>query len=90
MHFTLLYKFLWLNNDALGLSPKTKDESFTVHLEFYHETCSSAVNRIFHNELLGNSVFNVLFQIAVLPRISFLSNLPLYKMEADHLKARGN
>lgn len=48
---------------------------------------------MFHNELLDNFVFNMLFQIAVLPRIGFPTNLTLYKTEADmdfYLKARWN
>jgi len=60
---------------------------------FYDKICSSAANRIFHNELLDNFVFDMLFQTAMLPRISFPTNLTLYKTEAYmdlYLKARWN
>lgn len=62
-----------------------------VWLELDYKIWSSTVNKIYHNELLDHFSFNILFQIAMLPRISFLTDLMLYKTEEDmdlYLKAR--
>lgn len=62
------------------------DESFIVQLEFYHKTHPSAVNRIVHSEQINSFGFDMLFQVAMLPRIGFLFNT---KKDMDiYLKTR--